>query len=203
MNTAAVGFQCPGCVTEGRNSVRQIKIKKPIVTQTIIGICVAVFGLEMVSGTDFAYNFGIAGAAIDPGGEYFRFITSMFLHADVIHIAFNMLILWQIGTALEMTLGSPRFALLCLVSGLGGGLASITLNNPYTLSVGASGAIFGLLGAYVVYARHMRVNTSQVLVLIGINLVLGFVLPGIDWHAHLGGLVVGAAIAGIMTSMKA
>ena len=203
MNTAAVGFQCPACVSEGRESVRQIKIKKPIVTQIIIGICVAIFGLEMVSSSDFAYNFGIAGAAIDPSGEYYRFITSMFLHADVIHIAFNMLILWQIGTSLEMNLGSPKFAFLYLVSGLGGGLASITFNDPYTLSVGASGAIFGLLGAYVVNARQMRVNTSQVMALIGINLVLGFVLPGIDWHAHLGGLVVGAAIAGILTATKA
>jgi membrane associated rhomboid family serine protease len=202
MTTAAVGFQCPACVAEGRATVRRVKIRKPLITQIIIGICVAAFGLEMLTGRDFAWNFGIAGAAITQNGEYYRFLTSMFLHVDIIHIAFNMLILYQFGSALETLMGSPRFALLYLGGGLGGGLASILFNDPYTLSVGASGAIFGLLGAYVIYAMRARLDTNAVVIMIGINLVLGFVLPGIDWHAHLGGLVVGAILGSALTPSR-
>lgn len=202
MNTAAVGFQCPGCVAEGRATVRQIKIRKPLITQIIIGICVAAFGLEMLTGRDFAWDFGIAGIAITESGEYYRFLTSMFLHVDIIHIAFNMLILYQFGAALETRMGSSKFVLLYIGSGLSGGLASILLNDPYTLSVGASGAIFGLLGAYVVYAMRARLDTNSVMIMIGINLVLGFVLPGIDWHAHVGGLMAGAALGSVFTAHR-
>ena len=198
MHSAPVGFHCPGCMNEARKTVRQIREVQPTITKLIIGICVAVFVYGQATGTDLSYEYGLAGIAVTEFGQYYRFITAMFLHAGIIHILFNMMILWQIGSVIEMRIGSPRFIALYALSGLGGGLASFLLNDPYTVSVGASGAIFGLLGAYVVLARRLNVNHSQVLGLIGINLVLGFVMPGIDWHAHVGGLAVGAASAALL-----
>ena len=183
---------------QARKTVRQIREVQPTITKFIIGICVAVFIYGQATGTDLSYEYGLAGIAVTEFDQYYRFITAMFLHAGIIHILFNMMILWQIGSVIEMRIGSPRFIALYALSGLGGGLASFLLNDPYTVSVGASGAIFGLLGAYVVLARRLNVNHSQVLGLIGINLVLGFVMPGIDWHAHLGGLAVGAASAALL-----
>jgi membrane associated rhomboid family serine protease len=195
MHPAPVGFHCPGCIAEARRTVRKVRTNEPRITKAIIGLCVAVFILGQATGRDFSYEYGLAGIAITEYGEYYRFITAMFLHASLIHILFNMLILWQIGSVIEMRIGSARYLMLYVLSGLGGGLASFALNDPYTLSVGASGAIFGLLGAYVVLARRLNINHGQVLGLIAINLILGFTLPGIDWHAHVGGLVVGAAVA--------
>lgn len=198
MISAAVGFQCKSCVAEGRASVRQVKSVEATFTRLIIGMCIGVFGYETVLGQDFSLQYGLAGITITQNGEYYRFITSMFLHAGIFHIMFNMLVLWQLGNIIEPRIGTPRFAALYVISGLGAGFASITLNDPYTLSVGASGAIFGLMGAFWVFTRRWRVNNSQVTSLIAINLILGFVLPGVDWHAHVGGLVAGALVAALI-----
>ncbi len=198
MISAAVGFQCKSCVNEGRASVRQVKSVEATFTRLIIGMCIGVFGYETLLGQDFSLQYGLAGITITQNGEYYRFITSMFLHAGIFHIMFNMLVLWQLGNIIEPRIGTPRFAALYVISGLGAGIASITLNDPYTLSVGASGAIFGLMGAFWVFTRRWRVNNSQVTSLIAINLILGFVLPGVDWHAHVGGLVAGALVAALI-----
>lgn len=168
-------------------------------TRILIGICVVVFMFEQATGTDLAWNFGLAGVAVLDYHEYYRLVTAMFLHGGFIHILFNMMILWQLGTALESFLGSGRFLSLYLASGLGGGLASMFLNDPMTISVGASGAIFGLMGAYVVFARRLHLNSQQIIGLIGVNLVIGFIVPGIDWHAHVGGLVTGYAVASMLS----
>ena len=175
--------------------MRQIQFAQPQITIGIIAICVLVFGYQSLTGQDFALDFGLAGIAITEFGEYYRFITAMFLHAGLIHILFNMLILWQIGSVIELSIGKLRYAVLYFACGLGGGIASVLFNDPFVLSVGASGAIFGLLGAYVVMAKKLNINHSQVLTLIFINLAIGFIVPGIDWHAHLGGLITGAAVA--------
>jgi membrane associated rhomboid family serine protease len=92
-----------------------------------------------------------------------------------------------------------RFLALYLIAGLGGAVASFAFSSVNTVSVGASGAIFGLMGALVVAGRHLRADITQVLVLIGINVVIGFIAPGIDWRAHLGGLLTGAAVAFVMS----
>jgi len=203
MVPAAVGFQCPECVTAGQAQVREPRTvfggrltTSSSVTLTLIGICVAVFVIEFLAGiNEVAGRWGMWPAAVAVNDEWFRLLTSVFLHGSWLHLAFNMYVLYVLGPPLERLLGHARFLALFLIAGLGGAVASFTFSAINTVSVGASGAIFGLMGALVVAGRHLRTDVTQVLVLIGINVVIGFVAPGIDWRAHLGGLVTGAAVA--------
>ena len=205
MTSASVGFQCPECVAEGAAAVPAtrtrfggVAISRPYVTLTLIGINVVVFGWEFLAGVDtVASNWGMwpVGVALD--NEYYRLFTATFLHENLLHIGFNMLVLWMLGPQLEALLGHVRFTVLYLVAGLGGSVASFWFSSPSVVGIGASGAIFGLMGAYVVVGRALRADISQVLGLIAINVVIGFVGGGIDWRAHLGGLVTGALVAAI------
>jgi len=205
MTSASVGFQCPECVAEGAAAVPAtrtrfggVAISRPYVTLTLIGINVVVFGAEFLAGVDtVASNWGMwpVGVALD--NEYYRLFTATFLHENLLHIGFNMLVLWMLGPQLEALLGHVRFTVLYLVAGLGGAVASFWFSSPSVVGIGASGAIFGLMGAYVVVGRALRADISQVLGLIAINVVIGFVGGGIDWRAHLGGLVTGALVAAI------
>ena len=205
MTSASVGFQCPECVAEGAAAVPAtrtrfggVAISRPYVTLTLIGINVVVFGAEFLAGVDtVASNWGMwpVGVALD--NEYYRLFTATFLHENLLHIGFNMLVLWMLGPQLEALLGHVRFTVLYLVAGLGGSVASFWFSSPSVVGIGASGAIFGLMGAYVVVGRALRADISQVLGLIAINVVIGFVGGGIDWRAHLGGLVTGALVAAI------
>ena len=205
MTSASVGFQCPECVAEGAAAVPAtrtrfggVAISRPYVTLTLIGINVVVFGWEYLAGVDtVASNWGMwpVGVALD--NEYYRLFTATFLHENLLHIGFNMLVLWMLGPQLEALLGHVRFTVLYLVAGLGGSVASFWFSSPSVVGIGASGAIFGLMGAYVVVGRALRADISQVLGLIAINVVIGFVGGGIDWRAHLGGLVTGALVAAI------
>jgi len=205
MTSASVGFQCPECVAEGAAAVPAtrtrfggVAISRPYVTLTLIGINVVVFGAEFLAGVDtVASNWGMwpVGVALD--NEYYRLFTATFLHENLLHIGFNMLVLWMLGPQLEALLGHVRFTVLYLVAGLGGSVASFWFSSPNVVGIGASGAIFGLMGAYVVVGRALRADISQVLGLIAINVVIGFVGGGIDWRAHLGGLVTGALVAAI------
>lgn len=125
-------------------------------------------------------------------------ITAGFLHStsSPLHILFNLYSLWVLGRILEPILGSVRFILLYLISIFGGSVAALWLMDVTSVVVGASGAIFGLMGAIFVVARSMRQETNSIVGIIAINLVLGF-LPGIAWQAHVGGLVAGAAVGWI------
>lgn len=178
---------------DARTTVRRIKVRKTSVTRVIIGICLAVFLLDSAGSENLFVQFGVNQIAITEFGEYYRLITAMFIHGSIIHIAFNMLILFQFGSAIEEFIGSVRFTLLYVAAGIGGSVASFLFNDPFAFSVGASGAIFGLMGAYLIIGRRMNYPTNQVLGLLAINIVLGFVLPNIDWYGHFGGLVVGLA----------
>lgn len=127
-------------------------------------------------------------------GEAYRFLTSMFLHAGVIHLALNMWALWVVGRVIEQALGPARFLGLYLVSGLGGSLAVYLFTGPgYT--VGASGAIFGLFGALFILLRRVGRDASSMLSLIVVNVVFTFLVPGISIAGHLGGLVTGTIAA--------
>lgn len=130
-------------------------------------------------------------------GDWYRLVTNMFLHVSVLHIGMNMLSLLWIGRAVEPALGRWRYLGLYLVAGYGGSVACYLFSNPFQGAVGASGAIFGLLGAFFILARRARVDTSGILVMIGINLAFSFSVPGIAWQAHIGGLVTGMALAGV------
>jgi membrane associated rhomboid family serine protease len=206
MITAPVGFQCPECV-KGGPQVRTLRslVTPPRLTQAIIAVNVAVAVLALVEasrqgrtptllggGNALALDLALNGGAV-AAGEWWRLVTSGFLHYGLIHIGFNMFILLQLGTMLEPALGRLRFGLLYVTALLGGALGVVLL-QPDALTAGASGAVFGLMGAAVVgmRARGADPMASGLPTLLGINLLLTFALPGISIGGHLGGLLVGS-----------
>lgn len=202
---AAVGVHCPECVREARASaprtqwspLARLRGDQPWVTWSIMALCVVIYILQILPGStvtrDLAYLAGLPYAASEP----WRMITYAFVHSpgSLVHIGLNMLSLFFIGPMLEQGIGRVRYLALYLVSAIGGAVAVLLL-NPGGSVVGASGAIFGLLGAVFIIQRKLGGNTTQLLVIIGLNLAIGF-LPGtnISWQGHVGGLVAGAAVA--------
>jgi membrane associated rhomboid family serine protease len=217
MTSASVGFQCPDCVRSGRASVRTPQgvyggrmTTTPYVTFALIIANVAVFGLMSASG-GVSVGFGTGGSqttygkyALSPLNiafhhEYYRLFTSMFLHYGVTHILFNMLALFYVGPTLERILGPVRYSVVYLLSGLGGSVLSYVGGSVLQLAAGASGAIFGLFGAFFVVLRHQKLDPRGIVALIGINLVLGFAIPNVDVLGHIGGLITGGLVtAGIV-----
>lgn len=175
----------------------------PRVTQAIIGLCVAAYVLQRLPNSNVTYNFEFLPAYAT--SEPWRMLTAAFLHApdQPLHILFNMYALWLTGPYLESLLGRVRFALLYLVSAVGGSVGYLLLANPdnfnqwRTGTVGASGAVFGLFGAYFVVQRRLNRDTGPLIAIIAINFALGF-LPGVAWQAHLGGLATGLATAAVL-----
>lgn len=202
MVPASVGFQCPECVAAGQQGQRQPRTVLGgavpgggvAVTTVLLAVNVAVFVLDLLLDGRLKAE-GASNPLFVAYGEPYRLLTAAFLHAGVIHLVVNMLALSQIGPPLESALGRARFLALYLLAALGGGAVSMLLSNPFTVGVGASGAIFGLFGAYYVVARRTGADAGGILVLLAINTVIGFTFPGIDWRAHLGGLVTGGALA--------
>ncbi|MDP5226921.1 MULTISPECIES: rhomboid family intramembrane serine protease [Arthrobacter] len=206
---AAVGVQCVDCVREARAAAPRARgvfggraaRGRPVVTWSIIGLCVAVYVLQLAIPGDYVFqNFAFANmAAVD---EPWRMLTSAFLHSqsNILHLGLNMYTLWIFGQMLEPLLGRARFLALYLISAVGGSVGYMLL-TPVTSNVGvigASGAIFGLFGAALLIQRRMGGAMTQLWVLLAINLAFGFMVPGIAWQAHLGGLATGAACAGIL-----
>jgi membrane associated rhomboid family serine protease len=204
MTEAPVGFRCPECAQSPQ--VRQpvtvagaTHIDRPVVTYTLIGVTVAVFLVQLLQGIDtMAEQWGMWPIGVALGDEWWRLITSAFLHGSFLHIAFNMYVLFALGPTLERILGHGRYIVLYITAAFGGSVASYVFSDANVVSVGASGAIFGLMGALVVAGKRLRYDITQVLILIGINIAIGFIAPGVDWRAHLGGLVAGAAVAGLL-----
>ncbi len=207
---APVGVICPECMREQRAAAPRTKpavLTKvrsaanrgaPVVTYALIGITLAVFVLQLIPGLAITDRLLYAGVYSLPGNlEPWRMLTSVFVHSTglLFHVLLNMYTLWIFGQLLEGLLGRWRFLSLYLIAGLGGSVGVLWLGDPRMGVVGASGAIFGLMGAFLVIQRRLGGQTTQLFVLLGINLVIGFV-PGfnIAWQAHLGGLVVGALV---------
>lgn len=207
---APVGVICPECMREQRASAPRTKPAvltrvrsaagrgAPMVTYTLIGITLAVFVLQLLPGLALTPRLWYAGVySISGNFEPWRMLTSVFVHSTglIFHVLLNMYTLWIFGQLLEGLLGRWRFLALYLIAGLGGSVGVLWLGDPGTAVVGASGAIFGLMGAFLVISRRLGGNTTQLYLLLAINLVIGFV-PGfnIAWQAHLGGLLVGALI---------
>ncbi len=198
-------MQCPECVREGRASTPRRKPAvmtafrpgsgQPVVTYTIIALCVLIWVLQILPNSPVTrvLVYWPPLTAYEP----WRMLTSVFAHSQgsIFHILLNMYSLFIFGPILERLLGRIRFLALYLISGFGGSVAVLLL-APSTAVLGASGAIFGLLGAFFVIQRRLGGNNIQLLIVIGINLVIGF-LPGfnISWQAHVGGLIAGAAVA--------
>jgi membrane associated rhomboid family serine protease len=142
-----------------------------------------------------------AGATFWPGvvdGAYWQLLSSAFTHVEIWHIGFNMLALWVLGPQLELAIGRARFIALYLISALAGSTLVYWASSQYGATLGASGAVFGLMGALLVIAYKVKADVSQILVWIGINAVLTFTISNISWQGHLGGLVGGMAIAAIL-----
>ncbi|MDO5619006.1 rhomboid family intramembrane serine protease [Kocuria sp.] len=214
---AAVGVHCPVCVQSARAAQRTVRTplggavnnsNPMLVTWTLIGVNLGVYAvmwlLQLVN-IQAIYWLGLAPVvALE---EPWRIVTSGFVHSmtNPAHILLNMYTLWIFGRMLEGELGRLRFAVVYAVSLLGGAVAVILLSPPTTLTVGASGAIFGLFGAVLAVTlwgpKQHRSNLTSILVLIGINVVFGFVVPGISWQGHLGGLIAGTATMGLMLAM--
>jgi membrane associated rhomboid family serine protease len=209
---APVGVLCPDCVSP-RSSTGTSKpwaprvrlgSDAPVVTYTLIGLNVLVYLLQWIPGLNLTnafayapfYSFGEYGAVGAPY-EPWRMLTSVFTHSTgfVFHILLNMYTLWIFGQILERMLGRGRFLALYLISGIAGSVGVMFWAEQDTFVVGASGAIFGLMGAFLVIQRKLGGDTSQLLILVAINLVIGF-LPGMSvaWQAHLGGLIGGALV---------
>jgi membrane associated rhomboid family serine protease len=206
---AAVGVQCVDCVraqSRGARSARTVfggaaGSGRPVVTQVIIAVNVAMFALQYLSHdrVTFALSFYPPQAINEP----YRFLTAAFLHSTsfILHIAFNLYALWMVGPYLERLLGRAQYAALYLLSAVGGSvgyfvLVSPTSENWETGALGASGAVFGLFGAWFVVNRRLGRDVTGIVALVLINGALGF-LPGIAWQAHLGGLVTGLVIAAV------
>jgi membrane associated rhomboid family serine protease len=201
MVDASVGFQCPECVREGSRGVREARTRfggrisndPGYVTKSLIAINVVCFLIQELS-PQFTNRFLLSGNAVTDG-EYYRLLTAAFLHGGWLHLGLNMYMLWLIGIPLEAALGRMRFLGVYLVSAVAGTALSYAI-SPHGFSLGASGAIFGLFGAYVVVARRSGGEIGGLLVLIGINFAYGFLWAGqIDWRAHLGGLIAGTLCA--------
>lgn len=201
MVNAAVGYQCPQCANQKTNiiNVRQQSVisAMPPATRFIIGANIAVFIANYLLGIGGAESFAMIPAMIAQG-QWYRLVTSAFLHGGFLHIAFNMYALYFLGPALERFFGRIRFTVLYLVAALGGGVATYYFSDVNTISVGASGAIFGLMAASIAVGHEVRADIRQYVSLFAINIMIGFMSPGIDWRAHLGGAVVGGLIAWIM-----
>lgn len=213
---AAVGVQCVDCVAEGAGTVRTprttlggaVRSRDTLVTKVLIGLCVVMFAARYVLPPelyDYLQLINAQSIYIDSfaAGNYWQPLTSAFLHAGTLHLLFNMYALWVTGQYLEPLLGRARFLALYLLSALGGAVGATLL--PLTAGntvVGASGAVFGLFAALFVVNRRLGRQSSQVLVLIGINLALGIVVPGISWQGHVGGLVTGAVVALLLSRRR-
>lgn len=207
--TAAVGTQCVDCVREANKRVPSSRTVfggkttdgRPMATYVLIAMNVVVFALQMTL-RDFSDYVVYAGLYTSPylEPEPWRMLTSTFAHSTTFigHIAFNMYALYICGRVLEPMLGRLRFLALYLASGLGGSVAVLLITDPRVPVLGASGAVFGLFAAMFVLLRARGVQTMQIVILIAINLAIGFIIPGIAWEAHVGGLVVGAATAAVM-----
>lgn len=229
MTPASVGFHCPDCVRGAARSspvvrFRDLRGDRPLVTSVLIALNVLGF-LAVVASGGSPFNGG--GTVTEQGmtlgrglvysvsgnratfelvgiahGEWWRIVTGGFLHAGLLHLGMNMVLLWLIGKQLEEVLGRARFAALyaaCLVGGSFGAL----LVSPTVGTVGASGAVFGLMGAAVVAQRRSGIDVwrNGIGGLVLINLLLTFAVPGIAVGAHIGGLVVGVLVGAIVFAL--
>ena len=211
MNPASIGYQCPECAGETTkivNPIRQNKFipsrQKAKVTKFLTISLVVVYALQSILGDILIANFALFAPNVS-NGQWWLLITAGFLHGSILHLFFNAYILWVVGGQLENIVGSNRFAIIYFVSLIGGSIASYLFSPLGSYSVGASGAIFGLMGAMLVVGRKIQIDITQITTLVLINVVLGFVISGIDWRAHLGGLAAGALITWFLfnaTSLK-
>jgi membrane associated rhomboid family serine protease len=209
MTPSPVGMRCPECARQTTRVKTAATVTRgavePYVTYAIIVICVIAFVGEMAGGAGlgfgqaggtFVEKGALFGPSISINHEYWRLVTSGFLHAGFLHIAFNMYLLWYLGRLLEPALGHVRFGAIYFTSLLAGSFGALLL-SPNTVTIGASGAVFGLMGAAVIEFRRRGIGflESGIGILILFNLGLSFIVPGIAIGGHIGGLIGGVLAA--------
>lgn len=198
---ASVGQHCPECVAEARKSVPKVRSVMRATapgTIAIIGIVVFVFILQLLVGQEIVHRLALSPSLID-AGEWWRLLTPILVHGGALHLGLNMYILFMYGPNVEQAFGTIRFVLMFLIAGFLGSAFSYAF-PPDSASVGASGAIFGVVGVLIVYLYRRRRTSFMAQYLRGMgffivaNLVFGFLIPGIDNFAHIGGLVGGVLL---------
>jgi len=214
MVAAPVGFQCPECVRGGNRDVRQARTivggrqhsRQGVATMGLIAVCVLMFGLQTIVGQAFTDRTDLQAMAPQISslpldrhigvayGDWYRLVSSMFVHLNFVHLAMNMLSLWWIGVPVENRLGRSRYLLTYFTCGVAGSAASYASLHAYGSSLGASGAIFGLLGVLAVLAFRERLDMQPVITVILLNLIFSFTVGGISWQSHVGGLAAGVVL---------
>lgn len=213
MRDAAVGFQCPSCVTEGSKKIRQprtiaggrVPTREGAVSMVLIGINVVVFVLTDVLRIQDVTAFGAMVAAnvmtVDgtvytgvADGGYWRLLTAAFLHAGLLHLALNMYALYLFGPFVERALGTGRFLAAYLTAAVVSSVFVYWIADPRTTTVGASGAVFGLFGLALVLLLRARQDVRGLLVLLAVNAAISVLVPRVSWEGHLGGFVVGCLL---------
>ena len=214
LRPAAVGHQCVDCIKSGNRTVRQVSgrfggavTSAARVTQVLMGLNIVLYLIELAH-SQLGYDWAMVGLGRDPQnglivgvgvGQWYRLITSAFIpppgvgYLGFLDIAFNMWALFVVGPAVERVLGHARFLAVYLVSGVAGSVLIYCL-VPYEWAAGASGAIFGLFGAWFVLAKRLQADARPVVLLIVINLALSFSVAAIAWQAHVGGLIAGGLL---------
>jgi membrane associated rhomboid family serine protease len=213
MTQGSVGFHCPECVKAAAKSApsytaRSLPMAQPYVTYVLMAINVAVFVIDLGLGATLTNGRGELwerGVLLAPGiasGEWWRLVSSGFLHYGIIHLAMNMFVLWRIGPQIEKLLGHLQYLALYVASMVAGALGALLL-SPEGLTAGASGAVFGLLGAAAAFQVSNKINlwTSGLGGLIAINLAISLI-PGVSLGGHLGGIVAGGAVGWIMFELE-
>lgn len=200
MRDAAVGFQCVECVRAAGRTSRPARTisgapmraaASAVATWTLVAINIVLFLGEELN-QSLVTRLGLIPAEV-ASGRWWQLLTSAFLHVpnSWVHITFNMWALIVLGPQLEQALGRLRYLGVYLLSALGGSALAYVIEPAGSVSIGASGAIFGLFGAVFLVGRRLRLDTRWILLVIVLNLVFSFMVPGIGWGAHIGGLVVG------------
>jgi len=201
MNSAAVGFQCPSCFNEGVKSVPRTRTSlggvqrgnPQVITIGLLAINVLVFIAVRTGSSRILNDLVLVPVLVD--SEPWRLLTSAFTHVQIFHIFSNLFMLYQLGPPLEQMLGRLRFSILYLLSALGGSVAVWLLASPGSATLGASGAVLGLVGALLVVHRARGLDVTWILGYVAVTAVLSLVIPNISWQGHLGGFVTGAAVA--------
>ena len=201
-----VGFVCVDCANpsskrrfRGGSAGNFLKNSDAPVTKVLIALNVVLFIVDKMWPTLFQYLAMTPGvASVQP----YRLLTTTFLHAGFFHLLFNMMMLYLLGSSVEKVFGWWRFLAIYLLSALGGSMAVVAwvLVEPATINVatvGASGAIYGMFAAIFMVQRRSGMSTTSILVLLGINLVYGFITPGVSWQGHIGGFLLGLVATGV------
>ncbi len=214
MSQASFGFHCPECLAAKRAPSRSVIGRpgagEPVVTKALIGINLAVAVLAAMFGGgrnfgpgEWIIRYGLHGWAVDSLGEWYRIVTSAFLHDGIVHLGLNLWALWMIGPFLERPFGRLRFTALVGCS-LVGGAFGVLLLDPLALTIGASGVVFGLFGAVAVVQRSAGIDLwrSGIGSLLLVNLLFTFLIPSVSVGGHVGGLFAGSAVAAWFVAMQ-